>query len=311
MESSDEFYISIIIPTYNRYEYLKETLDSLVNQLYKNFEVIIVDDYSSDETRLLIPHYSNLLNLRYYRNESNLGESASVNIGVALAKSDLIAIVNSDDPQTEIWLAEMVFEIKSNPEYIIYYPDVRIIDKAGIELSKWELPDWNETKLYTELNCISSAGAILNLKKFPQNKLIRVNEVKYPSDLFQTMNIGLYGSGYHVRKYLGTWRDSSTYKGKISSLEFARNFETECIKWFDRNRISQTVFSHTPIFKVYLYGQIWKLLRRNHSLIFCLVNFPWNNFIRNFKLPMFTAEFARMLTRRNVTALKSVFTRPF
>lgn len=123
--------VSIIIPTYNRASLLQETLKSILGQSFPFLQVIVVDDGSTDSTSetLQMLKDSRLLVLK---NNSNLGESASINTGWNHRIQKLVAIVLSDDPQETIWLEKMINFRNENPGFLIYYPDLKIIDKHGL-----------------------------------------------------------------------------------------------------------------------------------------------------------------------------------
>jgi glycosyltransferase involved in cell wall biosynthesis len=89
---------SIIMPSYNSLFYLKNTIDSLEKQDigFDNFELIVVDDGSSDGTSELLKNYSGEINLNYVINEKNLGRARTRNIGIGKAKYELIIFLDSD-----------------------------------------------------------------------------------------------------------------------------------------------------------------------------------------------------------------------
>lgn len=92
--------ISVIIPTYNRANYICEAVDSVLAQTYKNIEIIIVDDGSTDNTKdIVLQRYNSKVT---YILQNNSGPSSARNNGVKHAKGDLIAFLDSDD----VWLPE-------------------------------------------------------------------------------------------------------------------------------------------------------------------------------------------------------------
>ena len=95
-------YFTVCIPTYNRKEKLKLTLQSLERQSYKDFEVIVVDDGSIDNTKNFISEYikNTPLNLRYIY-KSNGGKHTALNIGIESAGSKYFIILDSDDIFTD------------------------------------------------------------------------------------------------------------------------------------------------------------------------------------------------------------------
>ncbi|MGA1846382.1 glycosyltransferase family 2 protein [Deferribacter abyssi] len=90
--------VSVIIPVYNRITVLKDAIESVLCQTFKNVEIIIVDDGSSVDIAIAIKPYRNLV--KYVRFENNKGVSAARNVGIRLAKGEYIAFLDSDD----IWL---------------------------------------------------------------------------------------------------------------------------------------------------------------------------------------------------------------
>ncbi|MDL1957248.1 MAG: glycosyltransferase [Candidatus Desulfofervidus auxilii] len=86
--------VSVIIPTYNRANFLKEAIESVLNQTYKDYELIIVDDGSTDETPKIIAQYKNKLK---YIVIPHHGVSKARNVGIKTAKGEFIAFLDSDD----------------------------------------------------------------------------------------------------------------------------------------------------------------------------------------------------------------------
>lgn len=88
--------ISIIIPTHNRFEQLSELLSSIFNQSYKNFEIILIDDVSNDETNEVYSNYHDK-RLKYYLNHENLGSGLNRQKGYNLSHGDYIIFCDDDD----------------------------------------------------------------------------------------------------------------------------------------------------------------------------------------------------------------------
>ena len=90
---------SIIIPSYNRADFLKRLLESIADQTFQNYEVIVIDDSSEDIEgyRRVIDHFSAIMNLVCLRNNKNKGAPFSRNRGIKAAKGEYIALVDDDD----------------------------------------------------------------------------------------------------------------------------------------------------------------------------------------------------------------------
>jgi glycosyltransferase involved in cell wall biosynthesis len=92
--------VSVVIPTYKRFDYLERLLTSLTTQTYKDFEVIVVDDHSPDQEsyrRVIESFEDKFISLTYLTNEKNSGAPHSRNRGIKLAKGHFIALVDDDD----------------------------------------------------------------------------------------------------------------------------------------------------------------------------------------------------------------------
>jgi glycosyltransferase involved in cell wall biosynthesis len=106
-------FISIVIPTYNRASFLKEAIDSVLSQTYRNFELIVVDDGSTDDTPKLLSSYGEKIKVI---KKANKGPSAARNRGIKAAKGGWIAFLDSDDVWKPGKLEKQVQFIKDNPE---------------------------------------------------------------------------------------------------------------------------------------------------------------------------------------------------
>ncbi|HYB59511.1 MAG TPA: glycosyltransferase family 2 protein [Candidatus Acidoferrales bacterium] len=89
--------VSFIIPTYNRARVLKRSVDSALNQTYRDFEILIVDDGSTDETFDVVKPFLQFPRVRYVRHDMNKGSQAARNTGIKNARGDYIAFLDSDD----------------------------------------------------------------------------------------------------------------------------------------------------------------------------------------------------------------------
>jgi len=111
--------VSIIMPVYNGEKYIKEAIDSVINQTYKNWELIIVNDGSKDNTEKIIKSYYDK-RIKYFCQE-NRGVSAARNKALELAKGKYVTFLDSDDylPPNSI---------KARVEYLEKNPDIDIVD---------------------------------------------------------------------------------------------------------------------------------------------------------------------------------------
>ncbi len=120
--------VSICIPTYNRKEYLRKTVESVFAQTYKDYEVILVDDGSTDGTAEMIK--STGLPVRYYWQE-NSGEAAARNKMIKFARGEFITFVDSDDLLMHDAVEKMVNVMEAEEGETIVYGPYQRIDQDG------------------------------------------------------------------------------------------------------------------------------------------------------------------------------------
>lgn len=125
--------VSVILPTYNRAASIDRAIESVLNQTYRDFELIIVDDGSTDDTEEVVKRFSDD-RVHYTRHQVNRGASAARNIGLEMAKGELIAFQDSDDEWLSHKLQRQV-EIFDTASYEVgvVYGDMNVIDEYGKE----------------------------------------------------------------------------------------------------------------------------------------------------------------------------------
>ena len=94
MEKTD---VTVIIPIHNGEKYLQRCIDSILNQSYKNIELLVIDDNSTDDTYKVLQKYLKLPNVRFIKNTDTLGPAKTRNIGLQNAKSPYILFLDCDD----------------------------------------------------------------------------------------------------------------------------------------------------------------------------------------------------------------------
>lgn len=170
--------VSIALCTYNGERFLAEQLDSIINQTYKNIEIIVVDDCSSDGTLNILQSYSERYpNFKIHQNDMNLGYIKNFEKAINLCSGDFIALSDQDD----IWLSHKIaLQIKEIGNHILIYHDSIFIDSAGNFISKRisdvrRLYKGEDSRYFLFENCVSGHSILFNRKlisyldKFPNN----------------------------------------------------------------------------------------------------------------------------------------------
>jgi|TARA_B110000003_G_scaffold109433_1_gene112031 glycosyltransferase involved in cell wall biosynthesis len=120
--------ISVIIPAYNVEKYINRSINSVLKQTYKPFEIILVNDGSTDHTEKLIKDYKDEVR---YISQTNQGSSSARNHGIVSAKGNWIAFLDSDDEWIETHLENFIKTHKLYPEIKWYGAPFKIIDEES------------------------------------------------------------------------------------------------------------------------------------------------------------------------------------
>ena len=195
--------ISIVIPNYNGNKYLKECLDSVYAQSFKDFEVIIIDNASIDGSYEWVQEYRDI---QFKRLDQNYGFSRAVNEGIYLAQGEYVLLLNNDTIMESDFLKEILKEMESHPKAfavcskMIQYHNPDLIDDAGDEytLMGWtrKRGDNESVARYTKSKEVFSAcaGAALYRKSvFKEIGYFDENFFAYMEDVDISYRARIYG----------------------------------------------------------------------------------------------------------------------
>ena len=111
--------ISVIIPTYNRAYIIEDAIKSIMSQSCTGLEVIVIDDGSTDDTQAIVESINDPRLHYYYK--SNGGVSSARNFGIAKARGQFVAFLDSDDFWPNNFLEALLLKLEANPEYGLAY----------------------------------------------------------------------------------------------------------------------------------------------------------------------------------------------
>ncbi len=161
--------ISVIMAVYNSSQFLEESIDSILNQTFDNFELIIIDDKSMDNSIDIIKKYmKNDSRIILIENENNLGAAAARNRGLKRARGTYIAIMDSDDISLPYRLERQLSFLENNENYFLIGSNAISIDEKGNYLEKFKLDE--------ELSIIKYRNPIIHTSIMFRNKKIRYRE---------------------------------------------------------------------------------------------------------------------------------------
>lgn len=159
--------VSVIIPCYNCTEWIGKCLSALEAQTYQGFEVLCVDDCSTDATYATIEAYRahSPLRIHLLQNEKNSGPAVSRNRAAAVAKGEWLAFCDSDDWYDETYIEEMLTEAKRDHSDVVMCEYRKIYSDREPEDVRYLSPVDNNSSVEEKLVCSKSSLCLLFLKK--------------------------------------------------------------------------------------------------------------------------------------------------
>ena len=216
--------VSIIVPVYNVESYLKKCLESIINQTYKNIEIILIDDGSTDNSSIICDNYQEIDKRIKVIHQENMGLSSARNKGLEIATGELISFIDSDD-YVELDFIEYLYNLITN-----YHTDIAVcaISKNSIKNKTEDIKIFNNKDSLLNLTNFSSS-----IKMNVMNKLYRKDIIKnikfkenviYEDILFNT-NVFINIKNIvvsNIQKYHYLIRDNSLSNQKFSKHEYDR-----------------------------------------------------------------------------------------
>jgi glycosyltransferase involved in cell wall biosynthesis len=128
--------VSVVIPTYNRASYIGEAIQSVLNQTYQDFELIVVDDGSTDNTGTALDQFGERIRVLY---QQNSGVSVARNKGTFAARGEWVAFLDSDDEWEPEKLRVQIEDVKKHEGVVAHFVDAQFDDKAHKKQSLFSL----------------------------------------------------------------------------------------------------------------------------------------------------------------------------
>lgn len=162
-------FVSIVIPTYNHAHFLKRALNSILEQTYTNWEVIVVDNYSTDNTQEVINSFTNI-RIKYYKIHNNGVIAVSRNKGLKESNGEWIAFLDSDDWWSPDKLETCLNTITEKIDFI--YHDLKIVGQKFSIINTLKSNRTRQVNKTPLLDMLINGNLISNSSAFVRKKLI-------------------------------------------------------------------------------------------------------------------------------------------
>jgi glycosyltransferase involved in cell wall biosynthesis len=241
--------VSVIITTYNRDKLLEKAILSVINQTYQNYEIIVIDDASSQNNKLIIDKFPNII---YYKFNKNQGGNICRNKGIELSSGDYIAFLDDDDTWIENKLEKQIkFMIKNNLDFSYTGRNIIKVDDKLNEISRrysFSTPKYNSLKKsIMQKNFIGTTSSIM----FKKTSLILVGG--FDKNMPMMQDYELYIRALHkdlkvegldealVNYYI--YISKKSVGRNFSKFHIAKNIMIDKFKYFENiNLLKKTLF---------------------------------------------------------------------
>lgn len=218
-EGREEPLISIITPLYNSEKYIRETIESVLNQTYKNWEMLIVDDCSKDNGVKIVNEYVlKDKRIKLFKNEKNEGVSFTRNRAIDLSQGKYIAFLDSDDLWKKEKLKKQILFMEKNNIDLSYtgYEKINMDGSLRGEIKVPEKLDYKELLKNCLINCISG---VYRKEKF---EVFRFRKTKAEDYIFWLEIFKQIDYAYGIQESLAYYRvsNNSRSSNKLDIVKF-------------------------------------------------------------------------------------------
>ena len=213
-EMSKKPKFSIITVSYNHDQYIHQTIESVLNQTFSDFEYLIVDGNSTDNSRKIIEKYTKNLRIKPIYQKSNEGVASSLNEGFRNAKGEFLGYINSDDFYLENTLKHVENIFSNNPSIDLIFGNAYIINNKNIVVKDFISKNFSIKRLKIGEYLVCQQATFLKKKIFDQtNGFNPLNKRSWDFELFADM-VKMGAKFKRIDNFLGCFR---IHEGTITS----------------------------------------------------------------------------------------------
>jgi len=240
---------SIIVPSYNQGNFITQTIDSILNQSYKNAEVLVIDGGSTDSTIDVLKTYGDRI---FWLSEKDRGQTHAINKGIALAKGDIITYINSDDYYLDGALEKVIGQFHAKKDKLWLTGDYIIVNEKGERIQNLVVKYKSFFRKMLSFNLLTVMNPINQPSTFFRKEVL--HQLRgFREDLHYTMDYELYlrairiGQPVVVSDKLSAFRIHKQSKGGSQyKTQFREEFDVA--KQYQKNKF--LIFLHLLHYKL-------------------------------------------------------------
>ena len=253
--------VSVIIPTYNRALFVQDAINSVLTQTYDNYEIIVIDDGSNDDTgEILVNRYGKKIN---YVWQENHGESFARNRGVSLAKGDYVAFLDSDDVWLPDKLSQQIAVLINTPDISAVFCQIWRIDEYGQKISEIPLgvgrksSDFDLVNMFIRNRIPGGASTCLLRRDIYEQFGGFAGDIHYGEDWELWLKIIAKFPIFFLQKPLCSYRQHNHSQSSIPNINQVNRRLEDYLTLLNRfalenpNKISETLFNRSIAYQYF------------------------------------------------------------
>lgn len=293
--------VSVILPAYNAESTILDAIDSILSQTYHNFELIVIDDGSTDSTKNTILGYNDS-RIRFYSNEVNIGLIATLNRGINLSKGKYIARMDADDISLPDRLSIQLEYMESHPEVIVCGTLIKLFGCHRGRLSQIKFKKYSkDIKDALIIQCGFAHPTVMMRRSILVQNNIKYNPQYINSEDYKLwIDLSAYGEFHNIPVKLLKYRIS---KAQISSRgsKLQKENSLKC-----QNEYFEKIFNFSlrqDKISLKEFKKLRSLYRRNKYIIPYLYERLNKYTLIEFTYYLFSFDWIRLDRRENIIVL--------
>ena len=246
--------VTVAVPVYNGERFLRQCLDSLLSQTYRDFVLVISDNASTDRTQEICESYANAdARVRYHRNAVNVGLYGNFNLLLGLVRTPYVKLASADDFWAPTMLADAMAEMQRDPSLVLCHPRAVLVDEDGREIRRYEKslqltqddPAERFRRVLTELGLVNQLMGVI--RSDAVRSMLPLMQ-QPPADSVFLAELSLYGKIKELPQY-----------------QYFRRFHEECSSWdqkSDSHQLRLVSSGGTRRVRLATWKYHWGLARR-------------------------------------------------
>ncbi len=259
MKNSELPLVTVITPTYNQADFLRDTIESVLSQDYPNIEYFVINDGSTDNTEEILKEYTGRIR---WESHKNMGQTATINKGWRLTEGSIITWLNSDDTFLPGGVRKGVEYLMTHPETAIVFGDTLLTEADGTPLyASPPQPPFDYMRFLVNCNNTISQPSTFIRRKVIEKAGELDPKFYYFMDWDLWMKAGLYFKTDHLTDVLSTYRLHPESKTVAQALKAAPELEYMYNKFFSRTDLPDIVknVKHKAMMNMYFMSASYYL----------------------------------------------------